>query len=52
MEEAELELTTSATKEISSAGENQDWRKPIIEYLRDPGKRVDKTVQRMLLKTS
>src|SRR4051812_18098398 len=50
MEEAELGLTTSATNGKSSAGENQDWWKPIIDYLRDPSKRVDKTVRRMASK--
>ena len=48
--EAEPELTASATNENSSAGGNQDWREPIIDYLRDPSKRVDRTVQRMAFK--
>src|ERR1041385_5414148 len=50
MEEAELELTTSATNGKSSANKNQDWRKPIIDYLRDPSKRVDRTVRRIAFK--
>ena len=50
IEEAELELTTLATNEISSVGKNQDWRKPIIDYLRDPSKRVDMTVRRIAFK--
>ena len=45
--EAEPEPTVSAANENFNAGENQDWRKPIIDYLCDPSKRVDRTVQRM-----
>ena len=48
--EVKPELTASATHENSSAGGNQDWRKPIFDYLRDPSKRVDRTVRRMAFK--
>ena len=49
--EAEPKPTVSATNEILNAGENQDWRKSIIEYLCDPSKRVDMTVWHMALNT-
>ena len=45
--EAEPELTASATNKNSSAGGNQDWREPIIDYLRNPSERVDRTVRHM-----
>ena len=48
--EAEPEPTVSANNEIFNAGENQDWRKPIIDYLCDPRRRVDRAVQRMAFK--
>ena len=48
--EVELEPTISATNEIFIAGENEDWRKPIIDYLCDPRKRVDMTVQHIAFK--
>jgi hypothetical protein len=50
MGEAEPEPTVSATNKKSSAGENHDWRKPIMDYLRDPSERVDRTVRRMAFK--
>ena len=50
MGEAEPEPTDSATNKKSSAGENHDWRKPIMDYLRDPSGRVDRTVRRMAFK--
>ena len=48
--EAEPEPTVSATNEIFNAGENQDWRKPIIDYLCDPSRRVDRAVRHMAFK--
>ena len=40
--EAEPEPTNLVTNNKSSAGENHDWRKPIIDYLCNPSERVDK----------
>ena len=48
--EAEPEPTVSATNEIFNAGESQDWRKPIVDYLCDPSRRVDRAVRRMSFK--
>jgi hypothetical protein len=47
---AETKPIISATNEGSSAGEDKDWRRPIIEYLQDPSKRADRTVRRMAFK--
>jgi len=40
----------SATNFKAYAGEVKDWRKPIVDYLQNPSKRVDKTVRRMAFK--
>ena len=50
MGEAELEPTTSATNEKSSADESQDWRKFIICYLQDSSERVENMIQRISLR--
>jgi hypothetical protein len=34
----------------TSAGEQEDWRRPIVEYLQDPNKRMDRAVRRMAFK--
>ena len=47
---AESKPTASATNEIFNAGENQDWRKPIVDYLCDPSRRVDRAVRLMAFK--
>ena len=40
----------SAINKKSSAGDNPDWRKPIIDYLSNPSERVDRDVRRMAFK--
>jgi len=47
---AEPQPTDSATNFKACAGHDKDWRKPIVDYLQDPSKRVDKTVRRMVFK--
>jgi hypothetical protein len=47
---AESKPIILATNEGSSAGEDKDWRRPIVEYLQDPSKRADRTVRRMAFK--
>ena len=42
---AELKPIDSAADEESSAGDDKDWRKPIVEYLQDPSQRIDMTVR-------
>ena len=44
MGEAEPEPTNSAINKKSSAGDNSDWRKPIVDYLCNPSERVDRAV--------
>ena len=39
---AELKPIDSAADEGSSAGDDKDWRKPIVEYLQDSSKRTDR----------
>ena len=48
--EAELTPIDSAANEVSSAGTQGDWRKPIVEYLQDLSKRTDKVVRRLAFK--
>ena len=48
--EAELTPIDSAANEGSSAGIQGDWRRPIIEYLQDPSKRMDKAVRQLAFK--
>ena len=48
--ETEPEPTDSVTNNTSSAGENHDWRKPIIDYLCNSSGRVDRAVRRMAFK--
>ena len=50
IEEAEPEPTDSVINKKSSAGDNSDWRKPIVDYLCNPSERVDKDVRRMAFK--
>ena len=50
LKEAEPEPTDSAINKKSSAGDNSDWRKPIVAYLRNPSERVDRAVQHMAFK--
>jgi ribonuclease HI len=47
---AEPQPTDSATNFEAYAGKDKDWRKPIVDYLQDPSKRVDKIVWRMAFK--
>jgi ribonuclease HI len=46
----ELKPIDSVTNEGSSAGENKDWRRPIVEYLQDPSRRTDRAVRRIAFK--
>ena len=50
IEEAEPEPTDSVINKKSSADDNSDWRKPIVDYLRNPSERVDKAIRRMAFK--
>ena len=47
---AGLELNASATNEQSSAGGDEDWRKPIVDYMQNLSKRVKNIVQRVVFK--
>jgi len=47
---AGLEPTASATNERSSAGEDEDWRKPIVDYMQNLSKGVSMTVRRVIFK--
>ena len=50
VDKAGLKPIDSATNEGSSAGEYEDWRRPIVEYLKDPSKRADMAVRRIAFK--
>jgi hypothetical protein len=51
----ETGLTTHATEDTNSAikddliikAEDQDWRVPVISYLKDPGRGAERNIQRM-----
>ena len=47
---AEPQPTGSATNFETCADHDKDWRKPIVNYLQDPSKRVDKTIRQMAFK--
>ena len=45
-----LELTASATNEQSSAGGDEDSRKPVVDYMQSLSKRVKMIVRRVVFK--
>jgi hypothetical protein len=47
---AEAQPTDLATNFKACADHDKDWRKPIVDYLMDPSKRVDNTIWRMAFK--